>query len=139
MTLTDAEIAFYQSVLSDPEGRSLADLRYAYFLAAISGDLPTPETSPVEVPDGLTATGTPGTDTYLRGDGTWSTPPNTTYSSMPQAEAENPNATGMRVISGQRLHQGIAAFFRAIPGYSASDAQVLEHDATGALVWTTKV
>jgi len=136
VSVTDAERAFYESVIDDPTGKSIQDLRYAYFLAAVDGGLPS---GPVAVPDGIEATGTPSASTYLRGDGSWSTPPDTTYSSMPQAEAQNPNATGMRVISGQRLHQGVAAFFRAIPGYSESTAQVLEHDDTGSLVWTTKV
>ena len=39
--LTDAEVAFYQSVLADSEGKSVSDLRYAYFLAALDGALPS--------------------------------------------------------------------------------------------------
>lgn len=40
MSVTDAEREFYQSVLEDPDNHSLQDLRYAYFLAALNGDLP---------------------------------------------------------------------------------------------------
>ena len=41
VTLNDAEVAFYQGVLDDPEGKSVSDLRYAYFLAALDGALPS--------------------------------------------------------------------------------------------------
>lgn len=137
-TLSDAEIEFYRSVLDDPDGKSINDLRYAYFLAAINGDLPAPDTGPVEVPGGIDATGTPSATTYLRGDGSWATPTNTTYSAMTQAEAENSASTTARLATGQRISQAVSAFLASVPGYSASVAQVLEHDDAGALVWTDK-
>lgn len=40
MSVTDAEKAFYESVIASPEGKSIQDLRYAYFLAALDGGLP---------------------------------------------------------------------------------------------------
>lgn len=46
LTITDAERAFYESVIANPEGKTLTDLRYAYFLAALDGGLPTPDVSP---------------------------------------------------------------------------------------------
>src|SRR5690606_21059814 len=50
----------------------------------------------------IDATG--GTSTsYLRKDGTWATPTNTTYSVMSQAEAEAGTATTARTTSAQRL------------------------------------
>lgn len=36
-TLTDAETAFYTQALGNPNGLSLSDLRYAYFLAGVGG------------------------------------------------------------------------------------------------------
>lgn len=102
MSVTDAEKAFYESVIADPEGKSIQDLRYAYFLAAVDGGLPS---SPVAVPEGLTATGTPSGTTYLRGDGTWATPTdtNTTYAAMSAAEAETGTATTSRTITAAVL------------------------------------
>ena len=57
----------------------------------------------------LTATGTKSTSTYLRGDNTWATPPNTTYAVPSQAEAEAGTATTGRAFSAQRVNQAIQA------------------------------
>lgn len=105
MSVTDAEKAFYETVLEEPEGKSIQDLRYAYFLAAIDGGLPTPEPSPVEVPDGIDATGTASATTYLRGDGSWATPPNTntTYPALTAAAAETGTSTTASTISAKVL------------------------------------
>lgn len=35
MAITDAERSYYESVVDDPEGKSLSDLKYAYFLKAL--------------------------------------------------------------------------------------------------------
>lgn len=56
-----------------------------------------------------TPTGTANSTTYARGDGTWATPPNTTYSVVSQANIENPASTSSGLITGQRLAQGVAA------------------------------
>ena len=40
MSVSDAEKAYYQSILGDTSGKSLQDLRYAYFLAGLDGALP---------------------------------------------------------------------------------------------------
>lgn len=118
MSVTDAEKAFYESVLADPVGKSLNDLRYAYFLAAVDGGLPS---VPVEVPDGIDATGTPSATTYLRGDGSWATPPNTntTYPLMTAAAAETGTATAANTISAKvladEIDRRVAAAIAAIP------------------------
>jgi hypothetical protein len=84
--------------------------------AADVGALPSTYTPPdVTVPDGISATGTPSATTYLRGDGSWTTPPNTTYSIISQANAENPASTAAGTVSGQRLAQGVAAYLAANP------------------------
>ena len=49
---------------------------------------------------------------FLRGDGNWATPTNTTYSTMSQAEAESSANTTPRLSTGQRLYQAIAAHAR---------------------------
>ena len=57
----------------------------------------------------LDATGTRSASTYLRGDGSWATPPDTTYSVPSQAEAEAGTATTGRAFSAQRVAQGAIA------------------------------
>lgn len=63
--------------------------------------------------DGLLAlkldigTGTQDATTFRRGDGTWATPPNTTYSVISQANAQDPASTSSGLITGQRLAQAI--------------------------------
>lgn len=84
--------------------------------AADVGALPDSYTPPaVTVPGGISATGTPSTTTYLRGDGSWTTPPNTTYTVITQANVENPGSTTAGTITGQRLAQGVAAYLTANP------------------------
>ena len=61
----------------------------------------------------LTATGTASSSTYLRGEGSWATPPNTTYPDIAQADAENGVSTVGRLITGQRLRQGANAAISA--------------------------
>lgn len=50
----------------------------------------------------IAATGTPSGTTYLRGDGSWNTPTNTTYTEIPTAEIDAGTATTLRTISGRR-------------------------------------
>lgn len=71
----------------------------------------TPTTHKHPVPDGLTASGTPSATTYLRGDGSWQTPPdtNTTYAVPTQAEAEAGTATTGRAFSAERVRQAVTA------------------------------
>lgn len=137
MTLTDAEKAFYEMVLADAEaGWTIADLRYAYYLAALDGGLPTPDPDPVKVPGGVDATGTPSATTYLRGDGAWAVPTNTTYTPLTAGEAATGTAVAARLISAKVLADEITRrLTAAISGYNADAAQTLQHDATGALIW----
>lgn len=50
----------------------------------------------------LTATGTKSSATYLRGDNTWATPTNTTYTEISEAEITDGTASTARAISGRR-------------------------------------
>ena len=61
----------------------------------------------------LNMTGTPSASTFARGDGTWATPPNTTYSVPTQAEAEAGTATTARAFSAQRVRQAANAAITA--------------------------
>lgn len=65
----------------------------------------------------IEATGTAGATTYLRGDGSWTTPPdtNTTYSTISQANIENPASTSSGLVTGQRAAQAVAAYLAANP------------------------
>lgn len=51
----------------------------------------------------LTATGTKSSSTYLRGDNTWATPTNTTYSEITTAEIDAGTASTSRTITGRRV------------------------------------
>lgn len=76
----------------------------------------------------LTATGAPSASTFLRGDGSWQTPANTTYSAMSQAEAENSASTTARLATGQRLRQAIDA--RAVAKQGAAQGLWIGTTAT---------
>lgn len=49
------------------------------------------------------ATGTPSSSNYLRGDGTWNTPTNTTYTAMSVSEGETGTATTSRTVRADYL------------------------------------
>lgn len=67
------------------------------------------------VPGDLVTTGTASATTYLRGDGSWQTPPdtNTTYALPTQAEAEAGTATTARTFSAQRVRQAAVAAIKS--------------------------
>lgn len=50
----------------------------------------------------MTATGTKSSSTYLRGDNTWATPTNTTYTEISEAEITAGSASTLRTITGRR-------------------------------------
>lgn len=85
----------------------------------------------------MTATGTRSSATYLRGDNTWATPPNTTYSVPTQAEAEGGVATTARAFSAQRVNQAIQALspVKAVDLTNHTGATTA-HGVTGDIVGT---
>ena len=89
--------------------------------AALAGKSDTGHTHAV---GDLSTTGTASSTTYLRGDGQWVTPTNTTYAVPSQAEAEAGTATTGRAFSAQRARQSanaaIAAKFQVVSSLPGS-------------------
>lgn len=113
----DASAAMVGPTPSNPEPMSAAEwmdalesgIMHAINMVASKSDVGHTHT----VPSGLEASGTPSETTYLRGDGSWSTPPNTTYAVPTQAEAEAGTATTGRAFSAQRVRQAANAAIAA--------------------------
>lgn len=61
----------------------------------------------------IDATGNRSSSNYLRGDGSWATPPNNIYTVPSQAEAEAGTATSARGFSAQRVRQAADAAITA--------------------------
>lgn len=80
----------------------------------------------------LTATGTKNSTTYLRGDNTWGTPPDTdtTYAAQSQAEAESSTDTTPRLTTGTRIFQAISKW-----AVTLANAQTI----TGRKVFNTEL
>lgn len=82
--------------------------------------------STIAIPTDITATGTPSATTYLRGDGSWATPTNTTYTNMTQAEADAGTVTTGRIISAlvleTKINNKIAPKLTASQGTAVADA-----------------
>lgn len=67
-------------------------------------------------------TGTQSAATYRRGDGTWQTPANTTYTVITEAEFNTGSATTSKVVSAVSLNRDIQAkilsYLPTLPGYA---------------------
>lgn len=82
------------------------------FATSAQGALADTAVQPAALSSGLAGkldigTGTQSGTTYRRGDGTWATPPNTTYAVLSQANAQNPASTVTGLASGDVLAQAI--------------------------------
>ena len=71
---------------------------------------------------------------FLRGDGTWQTPTNTTYSSMSASEATTGTATTGRLITAKVLHDKIGAMLPSVMTGATSSA----NGASGLVPTPTK-
>jgi len=63
----------------------------------------------------IAATGTPGAGNYLRGDGQWQTPPDTSYAEIPSAEITAGTSSVSRAISGRRAQEIVLKAVAAAP------------------------
>lgn len=61
----------------------------------------------IAVPADITATGTASATTYLRGDGSWATPTNTTYTVINEDEFNTGTASTTRAINAVSLNRDI--------------------------------
>lgn len=87
--------------------------------AALLGKAGVSHTHPIT---DIQATGSSIGSKYLRGDGTWSVPANTTYAIPTQGEAEAGTATIARAYSAQRVNQAIQALSPVKPADLADKA-----------------
>lgn len=78
----------------------------------------------------LKASNGPSATTYYRGDGSWVTPTNTTYSGMTQAEAEAGTSTTNRLISPLRLKDTINFYAPTSVSGNAGTATALQNSRT---------
>ena len=93
-----------------PPGDAMEDMTILEFVQAMFSEFGNYSRTNHKHPVGdLTTTGTASSSTYLRGDGTWATPPNTTYAVPTQAEAESGTATTGRAFSALRVRQAANA------------------------------
>lgn len=127
-----ADVTGLQSALDDKAatGHNHNDLYYTE--AEVDSRLATKaNNSHTHSVEDISATGTKSSTTYLRGDGQWATPPNTTYALISQAEAESAGSTTGRLISGQRLAQAVAAHPPAPHSHSISQVTGLQSALDG--------
>lgn len=103
--------------------------------SALSGKAATVHTH-VATTD-LTATGTKSSATYLRGDNTWATPTNTTYSEITTAEVDAGTASTARTITGRRakyIQDGVKAVIAQPSAPTDTNKLWYDTDDPGAVV-----
>lgn len=101
------------------------------------GGLSTKDT--IDVPTDITATGTPSANTYLRGDGSWATPSNTTYTVISETEFNTGTSTTARTVSAVSLNRDIQKKINdLIPAPPVSGTFVLT-STDGVISWVEQV
>lgn len=93
----DGSQTLSNKTLTTPTIASFANATHSHTNSAGGGQL--------DATTALDATGTKSSSTFLRGDNTWATPPNTTYSEIPSAEITTGTASTGRLISGRRAQE----------------------------------
>lgn len=116
--------------LLDAKAQTLSD-NYTTLSNTVSGKANATHTHSI---NDITASGSKTSTTFLRGDGTWATPTNTTYTTMTQAEATAGTITTGRVISSKVLKDTIIQHSPPVTAASLTGALTSQVDASQATV-----
>lgn len=116
--------------LLDTKAQTLSD-NYTTLSNTVSGKANATHTHSI---DDITASGSKTSTTFLRGDGTWATPTNTTYTTMTQAEATAGTITTGRVISSKVLKDTIIQHSPPVTAASLTGALTDQVNASDAMV-----
>lgn len=116
--------------LLDTKAQTLSD-NYTTLSNTVSGKANATHTHSI---DDITASGSKTSATFLRGDGTWATPTNTTYTTMTQAEASAGTITTGRVISSKVLKDTIIQHSPPVTAASLTGVLTSQVNASAATV-----
>jgi hypothetical protein len=128
VTLTASQ-TLSNKTLTTPTIASFTNATHTHTNAAGGGQL--------DATTALDATGTKSSSTFLRGDNTWATPPNTTYSEIPSAEITAGTASTARAISGRRAQEIVDKAVAASGDVTLSGVQTLTNKTLSSPIITS--